>query len=151
MAAVKIAAVLRAIGGNVCNTAAQRLEADNNSISLHLRNAGLSAADAVTLSQILQALSTEEASTIDSFSLSYNNEIGNTGATAIAKALPRTLRELGMVGCNIGEQGGRTLLQWAANATDLRVICVEDNQFSTQLKDQFIELKQASKHLLVAV
>jgi hypothetical protein len=43
--------------------------------------------------------------------VSFNPGNGDAGATAIANALPMTLQELGMVGCDMGDQAGEFLLR----------------------------------------
>jgi hypothetical protein len=43
--------------------------------------------------------------------VSFNPGNWDAGATAIANALPMTLQELGMVGCDMGDQAGETLLR----------------------------------------
>ena len=115
---------------------------NDGSISLHARRAGLSAADAMTISDTLQSLTYEQASSLGSFSLSYNPLIGDEGALALAPSLPDTLRELSLVGCEIKDTGGEAILQWASKSSYLRIICNEENQFSEHLKAQFRQLRQ---------
>jgi hypothetical protein len=151
---MKFAGALRAIGGDACIAAAQRIEAGGGgigAISLHLRRAGLNTADAMVLAQAMSDLTDEEALTLGSLSLSYNPGIGDAGASVVAQALPATITELGLVGCGIGDQGGEALLHWAENASGLRMICVEDNQFSDETKTRFVELARAKHNLFVVV
>lgn len=153
-ASIRLAGALRSIGSEFCVDAAQRLETNgrnNGDISLHLRRAGLSGPDAAVIGRALGALTTAEAATLVSFSLSYNSGIGDAGIAAIAPALPVPLAELGLVGCGIGDRGGEALLHWAQNASGLRVICVEDNQFSEHIKTRFADLARTNKNLLVVV
>ncbi|MFT5439143.1 MAG: hypothetical protein ACI9MJ_001004 [Alphaproteobacteria bacterium] len=153
-ASMKFAGALRAIGSDACIAAAQRLEAGeggNGDISLHLRRASLNTADAIVLARAVSALTDEEALTLGSLSLSYNPGIGDAGASIVARALPATLTELGLVGCGIGDQGGEALLRWAENASGLRMICVEDNRFSDKIKTLFVELSRAKHNLFVVV
>jgi hypothetical protein len=62
----------------------------------------------------------------------------------LANALPKTLTELGLVGCSIGDQGGKVILEWAKNASGLRLICIEENNISEELRNQFRSLKGMS-------
>ena len=151
---IKLAQALRLIGSKRCVEAAQLLEASGKSdgnISLHLRSAGINGTHADIIANALLSLSQEEASSLRSFSLSFNLEIGDRGALAIARSLPLTLRELGLVGCGIGDHGGKALLQWARQASRLRMLCIEDNQFSQKMTAQFKELAQTNQNLLVVV
>ena len=153
-AAIKLAQALRSIGCDECSESAMRLETslrNDGSISLHARRAGLSAADAMTISDTLQSLTYEQASSLGSFSLSYNPLIGDEGALALARSLPDTLRELGLVGCEIKDTGDEAILRWASKSSYLRIICIEENQFSEHLKAQFRQLRQKNENLLVIV
>ena len=62
----------------------------------------------------------------------------------LANALPKTLTELGLVGCSIGDQGGKEILEWAKYAGGLRLICIEENNISEELRNQFRGLKGMS-------
>jgi hypothetical protein len=153
-ASIKLAHALRLIGSKRCVEAAQLLEASGKSggnISLHLRSAGINGTHADIIANALLSLSQEEASSLRSFSLSFNLEIGDKGALAIARSFPLTLRELGLVGCGIGDRGGKALLQRARQASRLRMLCIEDNQFSQKVTEQFKELAQTNQNLLVVV
>jgi hypothetical protein len=105
----------------------------------------------MVLARAMSDLTDEEALTLGSLSLSYNPGIGDAGASVVAQALPATITELGLVGCGIGDQGGEALLHWAENASGLRMICVEDNQFSDETKTRFVELARAKHNLFVVV
>lgn len=152
--AAKLATALRSIGGPVCNDAAQRLEAtapDARNISLHLRRADLTKSDTFVLAHALQSLTGREAAALGSFSMSYNPDMEDAGALALARALPRTIREVGLVGCDLGDEGGSALIEWAATATGLQMICVEDNKFSGRVKSQFRALATGDANLMVIV
>lgn len=153
-ASTKLASALRAIGGPVCEEAAARIEHDRNdaqSITLHLRNAGLSPAHGKRLADTLRELSGAEARRIASISFSYNDSIGEPAAIDLISALPPTLPELGMVGCKIGDRAGKALLHWAQAATALRVFCIEQNAFSDPLRAQFAAFAGANPDVLVIV
>lgn len=145
---------LRAIGGDVCVDAAQRLGAlpdGATTFSLHLRQAGLDGSDAGLLAAALQSLETKGGASLNSFSLSYNSGIGDAGATSIAYSLPTTLPELGMVDCDLGDPAGEALLHWAQQASNLHTMCIEQNRFSEGLKARFNDLARQRSNFLMVV
>ena len=112
-------------------------------LNLHLRNAKITASGVKLIANAMNIMPTCELARLGSFSLSYNS-IGNEGAKTIANTLPNTLTELGLVGCSIGDQGGQEILEWAKHAGRLRMICIEDNSLSKELRNQFRGLKGKS-------
>ena len=137
---------LRAIGSDVANAVADHLAksaVSSAALSLHLRNAQMTAADVKLIANALDRTSVSELTRLGSFSLSYNT-IGDEGANTLAKCLPATLIELGLVGCSIGDQGGAAMLEWARHANGLRMICIEDNNMSDQMRKQFRSLRGIS-------
>jgi hypothetical protein len=141
-----LARTLRAIGTHTCITAAEKLEErgiQSGDFSFLVRDAGIDSAGAAAIATALNSVSRDEARALVSFSLSYNVALGDTGAIALAKALPPTLGALGLVGCGIGEAGGSALHEWASNARGLRMICIENNQLSNKLKARFRALPGA--------
>ena len=150
---MKLVAALRSIDNEACAVTATRLEAamHNEVVHLHLRGAGLNASNAAQIANVLRSLSDSETAGLVSFSLSYNKDIGNIGAIHLARALPRTLPEFGLVGCKVGETGGTALLEWAEQATGLRMLCIEGNDFSAALVSRFRALAQAQPHPSVYV
>ena len=101
------------------------------------------AADVKLIANALDRTSVSELTRLGSFSLSYN-VIGDEGANTLATCLPATLTELGLVGCSIGDQGGAAMLEWAKHANGLRMICIEDNSMSDQMRKQFRSLRGIS-------
>lgn len=153
-ASVKLARAMRLISSEQGREVAQLLELSANNakdISLRLRSAGISRSDAVIIAGALLSLTRKEALSLRSLSLSFNPKIGDAGALAIARSLPRTLCELGLVDCGIEDRGGEALLQWAQQASRLQMICIEDNRFSQKLRAQFEALAQRNRNLLVVV
>jgi hypothetical protein len=137
---------LRAIGSDVTKAAADNLARSaisSAALNLHLRNAEMTAADVKLVANALDRTPVSELARLGSFSLSYN-AIGDEGATTLSGLLPTTLTELGLVGCSIGDQGGEAILEWAKYANDLRMICIEDNSMSDQMRKQFGGLKGMS-------
>lgn len=144
---------LRTIGSTTCKDAADdlaRRATNSPNVTLHLRRAGLSAYGAGLFANSLAFLSSQERARLHSFSLSYN-EIGDRGAITLAGALPETLNELGLVGCSIADKGADALLQWAAGAQGLGMICIEGNPMSKTMRDRFVQLRRSSPGLAVFV
>ena len=137
---------LREIGSDVTKTAADnlaRIAVSSAALNLHLRNAKMTAADVKLIANALDRTPVSELARLVSFSLSYN-AIGDDGASTLAASLPATLTELGLVGCSIGDQGGAAMLEWAKHANGLRMICIEDNSMSDQMRKQFRSLRGIS-------
>lgn len=151
---MKLATSLRSLGSGTGIAVAARLEASKHSVDdvhLHLRRAGLNASQAVTIAGALASLTDDEAAWLASLSLSFNEDIGDVGAVALAQTLPTGLRELGLVGCGIGDHGGEQLLQWATRAPRLRMMCIEQNKLSASLRSRFADLAATNSKLLVVV
>ena len=137
---------LRAIGSDVTMAAADNFASSavsSSILNLHLRNARITAGDVKIIANALDKTPSSELARLASFSLSYNN-IGDQGAMTLAKVLPKTLTEIGLVGCSIGDQGGKEILEWAKYAGGLRLICIEENNISEELRNQFRGLKGMS-------
>ena len=137
---------LREIGSDVTKKAADnlaRLAVSSAAVNLHLRNAKMTAADVKLIANALDRTPVSELARLVSFSLSYN-AIGDEGASTLAASLPTTLAELGLVGCSIGDKGGGAILEWAKYANGLRMICIEDNSMSDQMRKQFGSLRGMS-------
>lgn len=150
-----LVSALNAIGTPVCLEAARTLEATTETtvgLSLHLRRAGLNHAEARVLADgLVRADAADGLFFLGSFSASYNPKLGDAGAAVLAAAFPETLTELGLVGCTIGDSGGRALLEWAQMAPNLKMICVEDNRFSKAMRSQFQGLSSKGRRLVVVV
>jgi hypothetical protein len=145
---------LRSIGTPGCLAAADRLEASIGSqagFDLHLRSAGLSQANAQVLADGMLRANAGNALSLRSFSASYNPELGDVGAATLATAFPATMTELGLVGCSVGDAGARPILEWARSAPNLKMICVEGNNFSAGIKVQFRDLASQGRNMLVVV
>ncbi len=145
---------LRSTGNAVCLAAAQRLEAFRASkveYDLHLRNADLGASDAEIIARAIREISKNNGPALRSFSMSYNPGVTDGGVVALARAFPSTLTELGLVECEIGDEGGAALLRWSKQASELRMICVEGNGFSSSIRLGFTALAQERPNLLVVV
>lgn len=149
-----LAKALRSIGSPVCLAAADKLEASHEKraqVSFHLRGAALTASDVLIIADALTSLPAEASSALVSVSLSYNRALGDAGAIALAQSLPPTVREVGLVGCGIGDAGGEAVFHWATKAPGLRMLCIEENTLSEGMKLQFIELARKNAAVVIVV
>lgn len=145
---------LRSIGTPGCLVAADRLEASTVSqagFDLHLRRAGLTQADAQVLADGMLRANAGNTLSLRSFSASYNPDLGDVGAAILATSFPASMTEIGLVGCSVGDAGARPILEWARNAPNLRMVCVEGNNFSAGIKVQFRDLASSGRNILVVV
>ena len=84
---------------------------------------------------------------IKSISFSYNNLIGDIGATVLARSLLSSICEIGLVDCGINDKGGTEILNWVKTLPNLTMICIEQNNFSEKLKMEFkVFQKRESKN-----
>jgi hypothetical protein len=145
---------LRATRKPVCMKIATRLEgltAASRGFDLHLRSAGLELSDAIAIAAALGEVPVANAPALRSFSVSYNPGIGDAGASALLAALPASVTEIGMVGCGLRDASGQTLLDWAQQAQNIAMICVEGNDYSQQMRDRISNLRQARPGLFIVV
>ena len=146
MGFAELISTLRGMEKKVCDTAAQRMEislAGDSALSLHLRSAGLDLSDAKNLAKALRNLSANpESVRLSSFSVSYNRALGDPGTVALAQVLPQTVRDIGFVGCDMGDEGALALLEWAKKSSSLKMICVEQNNFSADTRSLYQQYKQ---------
>lgn len=137
----RIAKVLRNKGNEQCLKQAALFEgAEAPFHSLHFRNLDLQANDVAAIAACFEGAA--DLQSLRSVSFSYN-PIGDEGAIALAKQLPMNLSELGLVGCGMGDVGAQALLEWAKKATNLSMLCIEQNNLSSEWKNAFRELPNA--------
>jgi hypothetical protein len=67
----------------------------------------------------------------------------------IAKKLPHSIYEIGLVGCGIGDKGGTEVLNWMRKSYNLQMICIEQNNFSEKLKIEFNVFKKENPKVMV--
>lgn len=130
---------LKMCESEACFRKAAQIDSQSEStgpITLELRSLGLTFPKAGYFSDNFKQVPPSELARLRSFSLSYN-PIGSDGAITFIQALPTSLQELGMVGCDIGEEGGEAILEWTKQASSLRMLCIEQNHFSNTLKAEF--------------
>jgi hypothetical protein len=148
----KLACILRDVGNKACTDQAEMVEhATAPLTSLHFRSLGLESSDTVRIAEALQLDGDSVYHAIQSLSLSYNNNLGDKGATALAKHLPHSLREIGLVDCGIGDIGGLALLEWIKKCPYLRMVCIEQNNFSIELRSKFRLFSDGVNHLTLIV
>lgn len=144
-----IACVLRNIGTAKCVKKAEALEQEGTLSSLHFRGLDLNVSHVQAIAHCLSQ-EQEGKGGYSSISFSYN-VIGDLGATALAKHLPKSVSEIGLVGCGIGDAGGAELLKWMKNAPALRMACIEQNHFSEALRREFKAFSKEHPQILVVV
>jgi len=83
-----------------------------------------------------------------SFSMSYNPDIGDLGVGEVLNALPDNTTELGLVGCELDDNASTHIVEFVQRSKTLRMVCVEDNKFSTDAK---IFIRGSTKHLPACV
>ncbi|MFT6734564.1 MAG: hypothetical protein ACJAS9_002766 [Polaribacter sp.] len=144
--------VLRSTNNPVSNKVAETLLSLKNSESsydLHLRDADLNLNQIKSIAEAIKTVHENGGPSLQSFSMSYNSNLGDEGVLILVKNLPQTITEIGLVQSGIGEKGGQALIGWVANAKQLRWLCVEGNIFSNDIKDRLREFDQERSDLLV--
>ncbi len=143
----QLAKVLRRIGTAECLKKVVTLEKQEFKTStLNLRNLKLNATDIIEIANILQH---DNDNTLRSISFSYNPLIGDEGAALLANSFPISINEIGLVGCGIGDIGAIEILHWMKKSTTLKMICIEGNNFSDNVKRDFKAFKKDNPHIMV--
>jgi single-stranded DNA-specific DHH superfamily exonuclease len=143
---------LRLTNDPVTNKVAKTLLSLKNSESsydLHLRNADLNYSQIKSIAEAIRTVHDNGGPSLQSFSMSYNSNLGDEGVLILVKNLPETITEIGLVKSGIGDKGGEALIRWSKNAKQLRWLCVEENIFSNDIKDRLRKLGQENSDLLV--
>ena len=79
---------------------------------------------------------------LKSFSVSYNPRISSAGAAAILIALPKHIEELGMVGSDLDDRTGSHLIKFIKQSKYLKMVYVEENNFSQKMRARIKDLKK---------
>ena len=141
---------MRRIGSTECLVKAATLEKQEFKTStLNLRNLKLKAIDIGEIAKIIQQGKEHNDDALKSLSFSYNPLMGDEGATFIAHSLPKSVSEIGLVGCGIGDNGATEILKWMRNSTELKMICIEGNNFSDNVKRDYQAFKKDHPHIMV--
>jgi hypothetical protein len=109
-------------------------KADDYSYSLHLRSANLNTADAVSIATGIKVMHAQYEVRLDSFSVSYNTNLKRQGLASLLSNLPKHLKELGIVSCNLNDDSASLISDFISSCKSLRMVCVEGNNFSEQAK-----------------
>ena len=133
----EIAKILRNNGNSKCVKKALEIEGDSQANSLHLKSLDLNLEDITSIAAVLKKEKDSKGTSIRSISFSYNVEMGDEGAKLLINSLPSSIREIGFVDCGIGDAGGKEILRWIKKSLQLRLICVEQNNFSKFMKIDF--------------
>jgi len=145
----EIATILRAIGTKGCVEKAEILKKKSSSMTaLHLRDLKLTSINVISIANCLKQAG-ENNLHLKSISFSYNHQLGDAGAIALAKSLPKSISEIGLVNCGISDIGGVEILKWMRNAPNLQMICMEQNNFSNELRFEFEKFKASNSRILV--
>ena len=134
-------------GKSVCMDAGQRLNdrpVTDSTYNLQLRNASLNEDDAKSIASAIKTVHEDSTLRLNSFSVSYNPRIQMGGAIVLLEGLPSHLTELGMVGCSLNDKLEPAITLFLSRSEHLRLICVEENDFSLSVKGA---IRDATRHL----
>ena len=98
---------LRSTNKPVCEAVASklsRLEDNNAKFDLHLRSAGLNNDEVKRIATAIKAVHDEGGPSLQSFSMSYNNNLRDEGVLSLVKSLPPTLTEIGLLAVKLVTQ-----------------------------------------------
>ncbi len=147
---IEIVKILRRIGSKKCLEKAEILESESPSTStLNFRNLDLSSPNIKLIVSCLRQEGKHNKHPIKSISFSYNHLLGDSGAIALVENLPSSTSEIGLVDCGISDIGGIEILNWMRTSSNLRMICMEGNNFSKKLKLEFKKFSTANAQVLV--
>lgn len=118
-------------------------------VSLALRSCELTAEELVALSKLFRH-SKPQASQLKSFSISYNEQIGDEAFCQLLTALPPSVDTIGAVGCALTDESLTAIDDWLTTASNLQMVCIENNLFSTESK-QLLQATAGKKQGLLLV
>jgi hypothetical protein len=110
--------------------------------SLHLRSLDLSHTELLDTIETLKETLRNGDHKLTSFSLSYNNELGDAGVSKLVEYLSSNIISLGLVDCGINDHGATKLLEWVTATTNLQTLCIEENNFSVEIREAFQKLSR---------
>jgi len=148
----EIASILRKIGSKKCIEKSQYL-ASNASIgkTINLRDLELNASNIVSISSCLKQERGLPSHNVKSINFSYNILLGDLGVIALASNLPKSICEIGLVNCGINDLSGIEILNCINGLPNLKIICIEQNNFSEKLKLEFRKYNSNNPQVLVVV
>jgi hypothetical protein len=148
----EIASVLRKFGSKKCIEKSEILETKSPSgNTISLRNLELNASNIVCIASCFKKEGGPTSHNIKSISFSYNVLLGDSGAIALANNLPKSICEIGLVNCGINDLGGIQILKCINGLPNLKMICIEHNNFSEKLKLEFRKFNNNNPQVLVVV
>lgn len=121
----------------------------NHSDTLNFRNLELNSSEVLSIMEIVKQSNANKS--IKSISFSYNRLIGDDGTISILNNLPNTVNEIGLVDCGIGDCGGKFILKNLTNLTNLKMLCIEQNNFSDLVKQEFNTFSSKNPHILIVL
>ena len=68
----------------------------------------------------------------------------------LVKAFPPQTTELGLVGCDLGDEAGEEIYQYLEKSV-LELVCIEGNNFSSVLMDKFKKLREQKTNLSLLI
>lgn len=136
----KIASILKSVGSKSLLKKALEIESyDGNLASLHLRNLDI---NDTTLHSITEILKLEvKRLEIKSISLSYNNQLTEKSLIPFIENLPKSIHEIGLVGCDMNDLIGKRIIEKINCLPNLSMICIEKNNFSKNIINEFRQYK----------
>lgn len=144
----QIAKLLQSIGTPLCIAEAERvLKLNTLKRRFHFRNLNLTAE---MIHDFFDLLDSEKDYSINSLSFSHN-PIGDEGAQIIANRIPANIEEIGLVDCNIGNEGAEALLKVLDELPQLDMICIENNNLSNHIKQEFQKFAAFNPDLMIIV
>jgi hypothetical protein len=123
----------------------------NETLSYNFRSLDLKASEVIAIAHMMHSEHQKKALNLNSITFSYNPDLGDTGAVALSKSLPNSLTEIGLVGCGIGDVGGTQLLEMFKRMPQLTMACIENNQFSNTMKQEFKMYSKYHPQILIVV
>jgi len=148
----EIASILRKIGSKKCIEKSQYLESNASyGKTINLRDLELNTSSIVSILSCFKQERGLPSHNVKSISFSYNVLLGDSGAIALASNLPKSICEIGLVNCGINDLGGIEILNCINSLPNLKMICIEQNNFSEKLKLEFRKFNSNNPQVLVVV
>ena len=145
---LELSKVLKEIGNKKCLDKAKSLEnLPTHFRSLNFRSLDLNAENVLSISVCISKFQTPKQ--LKSISFSYNQNMGDVGVKALVENLPKSLTEIGLVGCGIKDEGGQLVLGWIKTLPNLNVICIENNHFTETIKQSLKNYSNQHPEVLV--
>ena len=149
----QIAEIIRTISTHHCQKRADHIEEDEDEFSgrLDLRHLNLWSSDADRLIRAICQLNMETSGMLSSIDLSFNGLLSNEGAESLVRHLPRYISEIHLIDCGIGDFGGEAILEWMYDARGLRIINLEQNNISANLRAKFEKFANENPQVMVII